>query len=156
MRSTAQQHECRAHHLTPVWLLGLPVCVDGYINWIACAIMNTWFLVPYPISVKFSIIIYEVDQTLWPSPLFLVGDTYCNPDLLKKVKRHRVFYLILVYSIWLEGFVFVSSWDVLVNKCWCITGAVVSDVLRPAVQLIMKDSPIWLRWRGPGEQKGGL
>lgn len=60
-------------------------------------------------------------------------------------------YLVLVYSIRLECFIPVSGGDVPVDKCSCITSVAVGGRSQPAIHLIMKDSPIWLRWRGPGE-----
>lgn len=65
-----------------------------------------------------------------------------------------VLYLILVQGVWLESFILISAWDVPVDEHRGVTSVAVIGV--SAEQLIVKDFPIWLSRRGPGDQKSSL
>lgn len=67
---------------------------------------------------------------------------------------HTVLYLILVQGVWLECFIRVRSRDILVDERRGVTSVVGGGAA--AEQLIIKDFPIWLSWRGPGDQKCGV
>lgn len=77
-------------------------------------------------------------------------------DKLTRELKCITLYLVLVNSVWLESVVFACSRDVLVDNGYCITSVNIRGIVQPAVHLIMEDSPIWLDWRGPGEQEAGL
>lgn len=65
-------------------------------------------------------------------------------------------YLVLVFSIWLESFVFVDSRSIPVNECFCVTSVGGRGLFQSAVHLIVQDYAVWLSRRRPGKQKGGL